>query len=199
MKRMILIIFVLLSINIQANDELKRDVLDINEKMFIIKFPEGNLDTYFRFFNDMFPDSAVVIFDFGKKSKTKKEYFEKLTFTYRWFLKNHKIGKAKRKNLVFIFKETEKKYLYAFKLSINNLKLLNNRDFGVKDFTSFNDGKGMVYPLKMILRKGKFIKLDNSADYDKSFTDKYNKFLDNYSISMSETAIESFFKHKKIK
>ena len=197
MKKVILVIFVFLCMNVQANDEMERKTLNLtkNTKDFIIKFPDGNLKTYF-LYNDRLPNSSLLSFDFSKKSQSEKEYFEKLTYTYRWFLKNWKIGKSEKKNLIFFFKENN--YKYGFKMSVNNLKLLNNRDFGVKDLSSFNDNGGMVYPLKTILKKGKFIG-GPLLDYKKEFTNRYRDFLNDYSISMTETAIESFFKNKKKK
>ena len=197
MKKIILAIFVFLSINIQASDEIERKTLNLTKNTdFIIKFPEGNLKTSVGF-HDKIPDSAILLFDFAKKSQSEKEYFEKLTFTYRWFLKSCKIGKSEKKNLTFIFNEDN--YNYTFKISVNNLKLLNNRDFGVKDLTAFDNGKGMVYPLKTILKRGKFFEIGSSLDYKKEFTNRYKSFLNDYSISMSETMIESFFKNQKIK
>jgi hypothetical protein len=185
--------------NIQANefDKIYRQTLNLTKstKDFIIKFPEGNLEASL-IFHDSMPNSAILMFDFSKKSQSEKEYFEKLTFTYRWFLKSCKIGESEKKNLIFIFKEDN--YHYAFKVSVNNLKLLNNRDFGVKDMTAFNDNGGMVYPVKIILKKGKFLEI-GSFTHNKKITSRYSDFLNDYSIAMSETAIESFYKHKKMK
>lgn len=191
--------FVFLCMNIQASDEIERKTLNLTKstKDFIIKFPEGNLKTSVMF-HDIMPNSAIIMFNWSKKSQSEKEYFEKLTFAYRWFLKSYKIGKSEKKNLTFIFNEDN--YKYAFKLSVNNLKLLNNRDFGVKDLTPALGGSGgMVYPLKTILKRGKFLELEASLNYQKEFTNRYSTFLNDYSISMSETLIESSYKHKKIK
>ena len=198
MKKVILVIFVFLCMNVQANDEMERKTLNLtkNTKDFIIKFPEGNLRTSL-LFNDGPLDSSILSFDFSKKSQSEKEYFEKLTYTYRWFLKNWKIGKSEKKNLIFFFKENN--YKYGFKMNVNNLKLLNNRDFGVKDLTiAFSDNDGMLYPLKTILKKGKFIG-GPSLDYKEEFTNRYRDFLNDYIILMSETVIETHYNNKKKK
>lgn len=202
MKKLILVMLLFLGVNVFADgiDDLKRSVLEItkNTKSIPIIFPEGKLDVQVFTSLESTPDSLVIL-PSVKKSNSEKEYFTTLTIVYRWFLKNYKIGKLDKKNVVFLLESDMENYPYLFKLSVNNLKLLNNRDFGEKDLLAFNDKGGMVYPIKMILKRGKFIKTGSFSDEQK-VKNRYHSFLNDFSISpLIEGTIEGWYEKKKTK
>ena len=157
-----------------------------------LKFYDNRVNFSIALLND---NKTVAILVPNNKSKNKKEYFKALTISIRWFLKNWKIGKLKYKFVAFVLQGDFKKYPYLFVISSNNLRLLDNRDFGDKDLLAFN--KSLVYPLKLILRRGKFI---SEGKENIAIKKDYSKFLEKFDISpLIEGVIEAWYKKKKIK
>lgn len=171
---------------------------DDKSKFVPVKFPDGNILNMWMFFSDRFDDDVVFVAEISK-SHSEREYFTKISMIYKWFLKNYKIGSIHKKNLSLFLVNDRKDYSYFYRMSVNNLKLLNNRDFGSKDLALFDDNGGMVYPIKVILRKGKFIKVSDKKS-DVGVKKRYSTFLIKYDISpLIEPLIESFYEKKKTK
>ena len=186
-----------LNITQEREDTLRKDP-DNKLKLVPVRFPDGNTLQMWMFFSDRFSDDVLFVAEVPKSS-TENEYFKKTTMIYRWFLKNYKMGSINKKNISLLLANDMENYPYLYKMSVNNLKLLNNRDFGSKDLMAFDDNEGMVYPLKVILRKGKFIN-NNDSKADNSIKKKYSSFLKSYDISpLIEGAVEAWYEKKKMK
>jgi len=196
-KSLLIICIFIFSVNLQAGDKLIRrslaNVKIMNKIVPIsLKFYDNRVNFSIALLND---NKTVAILVPNNKSKNKKEYFKALTISIRWFLKNWKIGKLKYKFVAFVLQGDFKKYPYLFVISSNNLRLLDNRDFGDKDLLAFN--KSLVYPLKLILRRGKFI---SEGKENIAIKKDYSKFLEKFDISpLIEGVIEAWYKKKKIK
>jgi len=198
MKKIILVIFVFLCMNVQANDEIKRTTLNIEERTFAIKFSDTEIGTRI-FFTKQEPENAIIQF-LDIEVKTEKKVFAKICFLFQNFVQNYKIGETnKKKNLVFFTSDINEKFPYAFYISFNNLKLLNNRDFGAttKEWKSFDNG-GMVYPIRTIIKKGKF-KIAGSSKNTDEVKQRFQEFLKDYSFGLYETTIESSYLEMKKK
>lgn len=143
-----------------------------------------------------FPDS-VVLPTILRKSNDQKMYFQTMTEFMELFLRSYKIGKID-KRYILVLPWNDKESYPAFKIAVNDLKLVNNRDFGAKDMQAFESG--VVYPVKEVLKNGKFI---NIADGIEStvFKNQYQGYLINTydSPSIIESAVEAFYANRKTK
>jgi len=209
MKKLLFILFLTISgLAVADTGDFIRKNLNISEKdenspnkdlrQIPVELGDGNSIPLTLYFSDSHTDSAILVFEI-RKSKSEIDHFTAMTFVVKWFLKNYKIESVHKKNITFWHLNDKDKYSFMYKLSTNNFKLLNNRDFGVKDFTSFNENGGLVYPLKVILRKGKFINI-NGSQADENIKKRYSKFLTTFDISpLIEGAVEGMYEKKKMK
>jgi len=173
-----------------ANDPLRR---------ISVKYGNGQEIMLPVYYHENNSDSVILIIDIDS-SQSESKYFEAITYVIKSFLKNYKIESVNKKYIVFWLPNNQEKYTHRYKVSVNNLKLLNNRDFGVKDFSSFNAKEGIIfYPLKVILRKGTFISHDGSST-NEAIKERYSDFLKNYDISpIIEGSIEAWYEKIKTK
>jgi hypothetical protein len=195
MKKVLLVVLAFLFVNVQAKDELTRKILNIEQKTFTISIMGHDIPSKILFPNEK--DDAVIQVVVNDVKSVKK-FYERQSFIYQYFLKNYKIGKTNgKKNLVFWV--NDEKYMSTFRISLNNLKLLNKRDFGDSDGKKLSNG-GFVYPIKTILRKGKFTLVPSALSISK---DKLNldfqKYLDKHSFGLYETLFETEYLEKKKK
>ncbi len=182
----------------ETKDESTRKTLNLdgNNKELSLASPFGLIQATL-YFSDQTPTTAML-FTSLKESKTEDDYFKAITAFYMYFLRNYQIGNSIRKDFSLILMSDKDTFPYEFTISVNNLRLLNNRDFGTKDMVSYDNG-GMVYPLKEILKKGRFIGSQNSNENQK-LKIKYIEFLSGFKYpGITESMIESFYKNKKQK
>lgn len=188
MKRLILSIIgvmTVLGILLNAKEIVNRKVLNIEEKTFSTIMLNTQVPTKI-FFPSREPQNAVIQFALNK-TKSEKKYFEKINFIFYNFLRNYKIGNTnKKKNLVLWTNDNRG----LFVISFDNLKLLNDRDFGAKDGKNLTNGK-VVLPFKEVIRKGYF---KATAD-EKGIKKRFIRFLNNYSVGLFETTVETTYYH----
>jgi hypothetical protein len=198
-KKVVLGIILLISFVVTSYaTESNRKVFSIKnpqEKALVIKVGEQSF-TVNASYASSFPDSVLLPFGL-KKSQTKNDFFTTLTMGMRYFLENYKIGEIDKKTIMVWMGADSKDFPFLYKINVNSLKMINNRDFGSKDLMAFEEG--MVYPLKVILEKGIFIDL-HSEKKDEKMTKEYKSFLKSFEFpGLSEAMIENFYAHKKFK
>lgn len=194
MKKVLLLMMAFLFVNVQAGDT-KRKIFNIEEETFSISFMDNKIPAKLFFPNNK--DEAVVEVVLNDVTSEKK-FYERLSFVYQYFLKSFKIGKTNgKKKLVFFI--SDKKYITAFQISLNNLRLLNNRDFSEEDGKKLTEGK-FIYPIKAILRKGKFKVVPSALTISTNkLNSNFQKYLDNHSFGLYETLFETEYLEKKKK
>jgi len=195
MKKVLLVVMAFLFVNVQAGDELTtRKFLKIDsagKQYEELPLKVGNR----KFMIGIKEYDTFVIVSFGGNTfKSENGYFELLTKWIHLFLMNYKIGNISQKKIYFTF--NSKNYPNQFEISTNNLRLLENRDFGRKDFFISDDNKFVLYPLKTILNKGKF---KTSGTFDNDMTKRYKEFLTTYDIDLTEGGLERIYRKSKIK
>lgn len=193
--RVVLIVLVFLLMNAYAGNELTRKFLKVKTSEDYVSLPIRFYDQNVKF-QYLVSSNKEMLFILipTRKSKSEKDYFTSLTVSIRWFLKNYKVSKIPQKDISFVLDGNTKDYQYAFVISKDNLRL-DNRDFGSKDLVAFNDKGGLVYPIKLILRRGEFMGKGKNL---KSIKKQYSKFLETFDISpLIEGAVESWYKKKK--
>ena len=199
MKKVLLIILAFLFVNVYAGDELTtRKFLKINsEGKKYEKLPLKIGDRAFTIGIKEY-DTLIVVSFGGNVFSSENEFFELLTKYIHLFLMNYRIGHISTKKIYFQF--NSEKYPYALRVSNNNLRLLENRDFGKKDFFISDDNKFVLYPLKAILNRGKF-KTPGGKDFtfDDNMTKRYKEFLSTYDIDLTEGGLERIYRKSKIK
>lgn len=195
MKKVLWVALVFLFVNVHAGDELVRKFLEVKKsENFVplpIKFYKGNVE-----FKYLIVGENFIIITPSQPSKSEKAFFTTMTIGIKWFLKNYMVGKIPQKMIIFGLDGDSRKYP-MFEISKNNLRLLDNRDFGAKDILAFNDNGGLVYPLKLILRRGNFTDRGRKLANVKK---RYSKFLETFDISpLIEGMVESWYEKKKTK
>jgi hypothetical protein len=187
------------SISVFASQDNKRIEWNINKSQgdeknsLSVVLPRDQVLKVQVFFSKHSPDSVILVANV-KKLPSENEYFDAVTLVMRYFLKTYKIGKIEKREVVLLL-NLNNDQLPLYHIATNQLKLLNNRDFGSKDMLAFE--KSVVYPLKTILKRGKFTKEQKD---EKSLTKRYQKFLDNYKMpGIIEGTIEAWFAKKKLK
>lgn len=196
MKKILFVLVAVLLTQVYAGEkELVRRYLIVKKSNNPVEIPIKYYDKNLKFGYLVVDDKLVLLIP-SRLSKSKKKFFTSLTTSVRWILKNYKFGKVSSKMVIFLLEGDKEKYPF-FEISKNNLSLLDNRDFGAKDMTAFNDNGGFVYPLKLILRRGKFI---SGGNEDINLKKDYSKFLEKFNISpLIEGTIEAWYKKKKMK
>ena len=197
MKKLVFILLTFVFINsAYADIEIHRKDLELSNKtksVPVVFFYRQKVDIQVLYAND---STIGFVLNGSTKAKSEKEYFTNLTTFIRWFLKNYRVKKIKQKYIAFVLNSDFNNYP-VFQISTNNLRLLDNRDFADKDLMAFNKKGGLVYPLKVILRRGDFIK---NGDKIKTTKKHYDIFLNKFDISpLIEGTIEAWYKNKKIK
>jgi len=193
MKKVLLVVMAFLFVNVQAGDELVRKFLEVKESEDFVALPLKfyEQDVEFKYLVSGNKERFFIVMP-SRKSKSEKDYFTTMTVGIRWILKNYKVGKIPQHEIIFVLDGDP-----AFAISKNNLRLLDNRDFGPKDLMSFDDNGGLVYPIKLILRRGEFRGEGKDLENMKK---RYSKFLETFDISpLIEGAVESWYEKKKTK
>ena len=180
--------------NTQAK-ESKRKAFDIKEHKFSISIFKKEVPAKL-FFPDIADEAVIQIL--LNDVKDEKAFYERQAFIFQHFLKNYKIGKTNgKKNLIFWI--ADDKYMSAFSISLNNLRLLNNRDFDTADGDKIIKGS-LVYPIKTVIRKGKFKSSPDALTIStKKINQNFQKYLNDYSFGLYETVFETEYLEKKKK
>ncbi len=204
MKNILLILVMAFSITANAYNEKERTVLNLYTKDADLSALVQNteIEIMIRYLERL-PETALIILQL-KKSETKADYFRRITMSARFFIENYKIGKSTSKN-VLIASWTDNNFTpeaSGVMISVNNLKLLNNRTFGTDDMAQ--DAKSKVlYPIKEILRRGKIVNYngcDKCLVENKSLTNEYHAFLNDFQFpGIIESMVENYYKSKKEK
>jgi hypothetical protein len=200
MKKVLLVVLAFLFVNVQAGDELTRKFLHLEEtgkfEKFSLQFQNRSIAWFIKTSQQT---EDIYIAPHANPSKSENQYFDILNTFISIFLENYKMGKISKKNIIILVQSDLDSYPYEFKISVNNLKLLDNRDFGRNDFDLADSRKKGLYPIKYILQKGKFIDLKSST-YLKDVTKRYRKFLTKYEFpGILEGMVEFAYQKNKIK
>ena len=200
LKKVLLVVLAFLFVNVQAGDELTRKFLEVKEtgkfEKLSLQFQNRSIEWFIKTSQET---KDIYIVPHANPSKSENQYFDILNTCISIFLENYKMGKISKKNIIMLVQSDLDSYPYEFKISVNNLKLLDNRDFARNDFDSADSREKGLYPIKYILQKGKFVDLKSST-YLEDVTKRYKKFLTKYEFpGILEGMVEFAYQKNKTK